>query len=450
MLPRFAARTLMLMAGQQISVKVATAVGLGAIIGAGIFVLSGTTIALAGVYSILAFVLVGIIAALVAVELGSLGEIMPHAKGAAYSFTYNAFGSELGFVTGILMYFSFATAISAVALGFGSYLSSMLGYTQHIYAVVFALLQILALAIVNIIGIKKAAKADFGLVLVKLGVLAVFILFALLFLIMHPHVMQTNFITAASKGSLGAIFAASVAVFFAYTGFQAISTLTDRIKGAARGASKALIYSVFISIAVYLLVDISLMLLAPANSYTVSADPLSFALKSASAPAWLFVVVDIGALIATTSAALAMILASSRTVYQISKDKLLPAVLRKYNAKRDVATNGVIVSAVIAAVMLFSGNIYIIAAISNFGLLFAYMMSSIAVIHFKRRPDVPLKIPFYPYLPIAAILTLALLLIGMPKEALIIGSGLIMLLIAVYYFFREIDRKKPVKVRLFK
>ena len=438
------------MVGQQISIKVATAVGLGAIIGAGIFVLSGTTIALAGAYSILAFVFVGIIAALVAVELGSLGDVMPHAKGAAYSFVFNAFGSELGFVTGILLYFSFATAVSAVALGFGSYLSSMLGFTQHIYAVAFALLQILALSIINIIGIKKAAKADFGLVAVKLGVLAVFILFALLFVFTHPHVLQTNFVTAPSKESIGAIFAASVAVFFAYTGFQAISTLTDRIRGGARGASKALMYSVVISIVVYLLVDVSLMFLAPANAYTINADPLSFALKSVAAPAWLFIVVDIGALIATTSAALAMILASSRTVYQISRDKLLPALLRKYNPKRDVAVNGVIITALIAAVMMFSGNIYIIAAISNFGLLFAYLMSSIAVIHFKRRPDVPLKIPFYPYLPIVTILALAALLIGMPKEALTIGSGLIMLLIAVYYFFREIDRKKPVKVRLFK
>ncbi len=438
------------MAGQQISVRVATAIGLGAIIGAGIFVLSGTTIALAGAYSILAFILVGIIAMLVAVELGSLGEVMPHAKGGSYSFTFNAFGSELGFVTGILLYFSFATAVSAVALGFGSYLSSMLGYTQHVYAVAFALLQILALSVINIIGIKKAAKADFGLVMVKLCVLAVFILFALLFAFAHPHVLQTNFATAPSKEGIGAIFAASVAVFFAYTGFQAISTLTDRVKGGARYASKALIYSVLISLAVYLLVDVALMLLAPASSYTISADPLSFALKNVSAPPWLFIVVDVGALIATTSAALAMILASSRTVYQISKDKLLPAVLRKYNAKRDVAVNGVAITAVIAAVMLFSGNIYIIAAISNFGLLFSYLMSSIAVIHFKRRPDVPLKVPFYPYLPIAAILALVALLVGMPKEALIIGSGLIMLLIAVYYFFREIDRKKPVKVRLFK
>ncbi|MCL4403534.1 MAG: APC family permease [Candidatus Marsarchaeota archaeon] len=438
------------MAVQQISVRVATAVGLGAIIGAGIFVLSGTTIALAGVYSIIAFVLVGAIATLVAVELGSLGEIMPHSKGAAYSFVYNAFGSEMGFVTGIMLYFSFATAVSAVALGFGAYLGSMLGLTQHIYAVAFALLQILALTIINIIGIKKAAKADFGLVVVKLGVLTIFILFALLFLMAHPHVLQTNFATIPSKEGLGAIFAASVAVFFAYTGFQTISTLTDRIKGGARGASKALMFSVFISIVVYLLVDISLMLLAPANAYTVNADPLSFALKYAAAPAWLFTLVDIGALVATTSAALAMILASSRTAYQISKDKLLPAVLRKYNPKRDVAINGVIITSAISAVMLFSGNIYIIAAISNFGLLFAYLMSSIAVIHFKRRPDVPLKIPFYPYLPIATILALVALLIGMPKEALLIGSGMIMLLIAVYYFFREIDRKKPVKVRLFK
>ena len=96
-----------------ISVPVATAVGLGAIIGAGIFVLSGTTIALAGANALIAFVLVGVLAIIIAMELGELGSIMPHAKGASFSYIYEAFGSEMGFITGILLYFSFSTAFAA-------------------------------------------------------------------------------------------------------------------------------------------------------------------------------------------------------------------------------------------------------------------------------------------------------------------------------------------------
>ena len=89
-----------------ISVWVATAVSLGAIIGAGIFVLSGTAIALAGADAIIAFIIVGIVAFMMALQLGELGSLMPKLKGASYSYTYKAFGSELGFITGILIYFS--------------------------------------------------------------------------------------------------------------------------------------------------------------------------------------------------------------------------------------------------------------------------------------------------------------------------------------------------------
>jgi APA family basic amino acid/polyamine antiporter len=119
-------------AGKLISVKVATAIGLGAIIGAGIFVLSGTAIALAGSAALLAFVVVGVIALIVAFELGELGSIMPLAQGASYSYAYEAFGSELGFVTGIMLYFSYASSLAPIALGFGSYLASLVGLSASL------------------------------------------------------------------------------------------------------------------------------------------------------------------------------------------------------------------------------------------------------------------------------------------------------------------------------
>ncbi|MGC8586735.1 MAG: APC family permease [Candidatus Micrarchaeia archaeon] len=434
---------------QKIGLATATAVGLGAIVGAGIFVLSGTAIALAGAYSLLAFVMVGLVALFVAVEMGALGNIMPHAKGASYSFVYNAFGSELGFVTGVLLYFSFATAISAISIGFGSYLASMLGISVAAYAIPIAIMLILALSLLNILGIKKAAKVDFSLVVIKVSILVLFIAFGLAFALLHPSLLGPHMVSKSSQSSVAAIFAASVAIFFAYTGFQSISTFTDRVEGGSRKAAKAILYSVLISLALYVLVDVSLLLLAPASTYSISADPLSFALKSARAPQWLFILVDFGALIATTSAAIAMILSSSRLFYQIGTDGLLPKFSRKYNSKSDVAVNGVIVSAAIGVLMLFSGNIYIIAAISNFGLLFSYLLTTFATAHYKRHFNRKFSLPFYPYLPAVTAVALVALLIGMPREALVIGAAMIMSLFAIYYFLRELKNKKVVKVRLF-
>ncbi|HUY70059.1 MAG TPA: APC family permease [Candidatus Baltobacteraceae bacterium] len=435
---------------QSISSKVATAVGLGAIIGAGIFVLSGTAIALAGTYAILAFILVGIVALMVAFQLGELGSLMPHVKGGAYSYAYKAFGSELGFITGILLYFSFATAISVIALGFGSYLASLLGMSTAEFAIPFAIALILVLAVVNILGIRKAAKADFGLVLIKIAILAIFIIFSFM-IATRAGFNLSHFTSGLSGKGLGGMFAASVVILFAYSGFQAISTFTGRVIGGGTRAAKAIVYSVIISMVLYVLVAISLILLVPASSYTISANPLSFALQSVNAPSWLFLLVNIGALIATTSATLAMMLSASRMLHQISSDHLLPKILRSFNRSRDVAVNCVILSAVIGIIMLFAGNLFIIAAISNFGLLFSYLIVSFCIVHFRRnKAKAEFRSPFYPYLPAVSVVALFALMIGMPREALLFGVMLILALIIMYYFLREYESKKIVRIKLFK
>jgi APA family basic amino acid/polyamine antiporter len=192
------------------------------------------------------------------------------------------------------------------------------------------------------------------------------------------------------------------------------------------------------------------MLLLPPSSYKISADPLSFALKSVHAPSWLFIVVSVGALIATASATLAMILKSSRQVYQMGIDHILPKFTRKYDKSKDVAINGILLSSGIGILMLFSGDIYTIVSISNVGLFISYLMVCFAVIHFRRAGKRPaFKSPLYPYLPIISIIALLAFFIGLPTEALLFGIIIILLLFITYYFMREVDGKKPVRIKLF-
>ena len=437
--------------GKVISVRVATAVGLGAIIGAGIFVLSGTAIALAGSAALISFVIVGVIALIVALELGELGSIMPQAEGGSYSYAYEAFGSELGFITGIMLYFSYASSIAPITLGFGSYLASLTGLsTSGVYPTVFAIILILVLAVVNILGVSKAAKADFGLVMIKISILVVFIVFALFFALSSGTDVAFNFTSSFQAGNFGAILASSVVIFFAYSGFQTISTLTQDVKGGGSGAAKAIVYSVLISMVLYVLVVVALLFLMPADLYGISSNPLSFALTHAGAPAWLFTLVSVGALIATTSAALAMILGSSRVLHQIGSDKLLPKIVRKYNPQKDVAVNGVLISSVIGIVMLFSGNIYVMASISNFGIMFCYLVAGFSLIHFRRsKAPSTFKVPLYPILPIVGVVGLLALLIGMPREALIVGVALILILVFAYYTLIEAESRKVEKIEIF-
>ena len=277
-------------------------------------------------------------------------------------------------------------------------------------------------------------------------------LFALNFAFGLRHFNLSNFGIDNSQSGLGPIAAASIAIFFAYSGFQTISTLTSKIRGGPNAAAKSILLAVVLSLIVYLIVVISLILLVPSSAFTVSsADPISQALNFASAPSSLKLLIDVGAFAATASAALAMLLRSSRIIYQLGSDGLLPKIISKHDPKNDISANGILATVVISVIALFSGNVYIIAAISVFGVLFTYLMFSFALIHFRRIQKVgSFKSPFYPYLSVVSIVLLLAFISGMPTISLIIGVIMITSLLSIYYVLREYDEKKTIKIRLFK
>ncbi len=446
----------------QVSFVQAVAVGLGGIIGAGIFVLSGTMIRLSGSGALLAFLFTGVVAVIVALEMGELTSSMPGKTGASYSFVYTAFGSELGFITGLLLYLSFVASIAAITLGFGAYLSSMLGVNEAYFRYVFAAVLVIALILLNLEGISEAAKADTYIVVFKVGVLIVFVLFALLF---GSHLPANIGLPAA--GGVGGIFAASVIAMFAYAGFQSIATMAPSIKGGGRTAAKAILVAVLISLIFYVAVTLALLSLTSVGSFTFAADPLSFALRSANAPSWLFELVNVAALAATTSASLSMLIAGSQLMAQLSRDGLLPSFLSKESKSASAPSIALLVTGGLGICMLFSGNIYTIAAISNFGVLFSYLISGFALMKVRRmrrhpekhaqdmagggiveRPD--FSVPLYPLLPVAGIILIISFFFGFPSVALSAGVSLVLVALIVYYALSE-DKDEPViKVRFFR
>lgn len=425
-----------------ISMIEATAVGLGAIIGAGIFVLSGTAISLAGSYSIIAFLFIGFLSVLIAMSLGELTTMFPHEKGSTYSYVFKAFGHELGLLTGIMVYFSFSTSIAAIAEGFGSYLSSTLG--DPALTLIFASMLIAVLTGVNLIGIQKAAQADLVLVMIKLSILSLFIAFAIVYA--SSHFSLSHFQSTQSQNSILPFFSSSIAIFFAYTGFQVITSFADDVKGGPKNAAKAVVLSVLISMIFYVMVALSMIFLVPVKEFNVNADPLSFALAYSHAPAWIHIAVDVGGMIATTSATLAMILASGRTLYQISVDMKLPKFLSKYNEKKDVAPVATLISSTIAFITFFAGNVYVIASISNFGLMFSFIMSNLALLHFRRKGmSGSYRMPMFPFTIAASTLMLISLILGFPREALTINIIIIISVLLVSYILKDMREKEIVR-----
>jgi APA family basic amino acid/polyamine antiporter len=326
----------------------------------------------------------------------------------------------------------------------------------------FAAILIVLLASLNLRGISEAADADFVIVVFKVSALAVFIVWALV-----AGVHLSSNLTQPPESGVSGIFSASVIAMFAYAGFQSIATMVPNIKGGGRTAARAIVVAVAISLVLYVLVTLALLALVPVGQFGFRADPLSFALSSAGAPTWLFLLIGLAALAATASATLAMIIASSQLLLQLSGDGLLPGILGRRKGGHPSALGALVMTIVFGTLFMFLGNIYVIAAVSNFGVLFSYMLSGFALLkirrmrrHPERHPDalreagVPdtgiVEMPWFPYLPIIGIGFLIAFFFAFPSLALSIGLGIVLVSILAYYVLRE-DRDEPViKIRFFR
>lgn len=439
----------------------ATAIGLGAIIGAGIFVLSGVSISLAGSGAILAFLLTGVTALMAAFQISELASRMPHRRGSTYSFAYKAFGSELGFTSGMLGLLSLLASVSAIAMGFGSYAGSLSGMNSTVDQFAFSIAIVLVLSVIAYKGVRAAARTDTVLVSFKVLALIIFIIFGL-----YAGKAAGFTVSNVLGNGWGGIFSAAVIAMFAYSGFGSIIALTPYMKGGGKTAAKAVILAAILSIIIYIGVVITLLHMAPQSAYGVSGDPLTIALSASGAPSWLYLLIGIAALVATASATLAMLVSSNMLMYQMSLDGLLPSFFRKPANPSGAQRNSLLVVIALGVGLMFTGSIYIIAAISNFGTIFSYLINSMAIIKIRRLENSGkhgdilasmklstegiFKTPLYPYIPIVVIILTILFVFGMPSEALLGGVLTILLGLLIYYTMRELRDKPIIRIRLFR
>ena len=432
----------------KIDVKTAVAIGLSAIIGDTLFVVTGIPIAQDGATALLAFLVVGVIAMLIALVLGELSSMMPKTKGVSYSYASRAFGSELGFITGILLSFAYCATISAVSFSFGAYFLSMLGITASIqYQIIVAAALIVLLALINMYGLKETARLDIIMVLITLLTAALFVAYAFL----HGNwSMPFGSFQLPAHGAIAGFSEAVTTIVFAYAGFQALVGLTNEIKGKGIAVSSAMIYAIAISIVIYLLVALGILLLVPAALEGTGAQPLVTALAYVHAPLLVSVLVDLGTLVAIAAATMVIMLTASRLIYQIGKDGLLPKITRSFNNATGTAVSGIWVSAIVSIALLFSGGVYTILSLSNFGIIFSWMMACLALINMRRRGRVGnFRAPLYPYLPLIAIAACVIFIFGLPRSALAVGVILILALMVIYSTISELKYKHVPRVRLF-
>lgn len=403
-----------------------TALGIGAIIGTGIFVLTGVAAAkYAGPGVVLSFIISGIAAALAALVYAELASMVPVA-GSAYTYSYASLGELVAWLIGWNLILEYMVAAGAVAIGWGSYFSDFLKsfsinlpatFTKSLFE--GGIINLPAIMITLLItwlavrGTKESTSLNKIIVTVKILVIILFIALA------STHVKPVNWQPFLPFGISGVVQGAAI-IFFAYIGFDAVSTAAEEVKNPSRDLPIAIIGSLIISTILYIIVSLILTGIVPyprlntASPVTTALLAIGFRFASG--------LVSIGALAGLTSVLLVTTFAQSRIFFAMSRDGLLPPIFHKIHPKyKTPYINNLLIGLLVALIAAFL-PITIVAELANIGTLSAFIVVSIGVIILrKKRPDLkrPFRTPLMPYLPIMAILSAAFLVINLPRLTLI-------------------------------
>jgi len=467
--------------------------GIGAIIGAGIFVLTGAGAAqFAGPAIVLSFVVAGVVAAFAGLCYAEFAALIPVA-GSAYTYGYATLGEIFAWIIGWDLILEYAFGAAAVAVGWSGYVNSLLQDhgiviapaltaspgtelvlyhgrweplaaiktllgAQHLGEVdvaatlaalphvtssfnVIALVAILVITGVLIIGIKESANINGAIVLLKLGVLITFIGLAGAYLLRNPEVAAANWtpFIPPNTGAFGSFGLSGIArgaafIFFAYVGFDAVSTAAQEARQPQRDVPIGILGSLAVCTVLYIVVSGLLTGLLPYASLNVS-DPVARGID-ATGVAWGRLLVKVGAVAGLTSTMLVMLLGQSRVFFSMSHDGLLPrwgSLIHPRFRTPYVAT--AVVGAVVA-VFAALVPIGILGELVSIGTLLAFVIVCAGIIVLRRRsPELhrPFRTPWVPLVPALGILTSFAVMLSLPLDTWIRLAVWLVLGMALYF-----------------
>jgi APA family basic amino acid/polyamine antiporter len=466
--------------------------GIGAVIGAGIFTLTGQAAALhAGPAVALSFVLAGLTCAFAGLCYAEFASIIPIA-GSAYTYGYATLGELVAWIIGWDLTLEYAFGASTVASGWAGYFNSLLqqlgivfppafttttgnvlvkyqgmwidkmslppGVTDaglpHVTGIcnLIAVLIVMVITTILVIGIKESANFNSAIVIIKLGIVGIFLVVGGYFLFRHPEVAKLNwhpFIPPADgHGNFGwgGIPTAAASIFFAYIGFDAVSTAAQEAKNPKRDMPIGILGSLVVCTILYILVSLVLTGLVSYKTLNVSA-PVALAID-ATGVGWGSMLVKVGAVFGLATVMLVMLLGQTRVFYSMSKDGLLPKWASSIHPKFRTPWITTIVFGTFAAIMPAFLPIDKLSQLVNIGTLLAFTIVCAGVWVLRvRHPEMarPFKTPLVPLVPILGILTALYL---MSRLALITWAVMIgwLFLGLIIYFTYSVKHSKVQKL----
>jgi APA family basic amino acid/polyamine antiporter len=413
----------------------ATAIGIGAIIGAGIFVVLGIAVGYAGPAVVVSMIIAGTVALFTAISFAELSSAIPK-EGGTYQYAYEMINPFVAFISGNMWLFAQTVAGSAVCLGFASYLVGLLPHFPAKIAIfsfpvstvnMVAVLAALALTALNLRGIKHSARFNNVLVVTKILILAFFVIVGAF------QVTTQNYSNFVPNGFFGILQGAAF-IFFAYLGFGRIAALGEEVKNPKRTLPLAILLALGISMLVYVATGIVATGLVPYKTLGTSSSPIATAAKATGSYP-IFAVVSLGALIATLSVLLTNLLGLSRVSFTMARNGQYPKALAKVHPKLGTPYLSILITGALMAILALVSDLRETAAITSFSMLTTHIILHSSAIRLrKKNPDLKtFKAPLFPLVPCLGLASCFILMFSLPAESWII-STIVMTAVAVLYF----------------
>lgn len=414
--------------------------GIGAIVGTGIFVITGTAAAnYAGPGLTISFLISALGCVMAGLCYAEFAAMIPVA-GSVYSYSYTTMGEILAWFIGWILILEYLFACSSVAVGWSGYMMSLCeGWGVHIpwhlsyatfdhteegWVMTGSLFNFPAVFIVTLVtslligGIKQSAFINNVIVVIKVGVILLFIGFGLSYIDLgnwSPYVPQ-NTGEFGNFGWSGILRGAGV-VFYAYLGFDALSTAAQEAKNPQKDMPKGILISLLVCAVLYIAVTAVLTGIVNYKELDVAA-PIALAIdRTGAGLAWLSPFVKLGAIAGLSSVILVMMLGQSRIYYAISKDGLLPRFFSKVHPKHGVPHNATIFACIVTG--LFAGlfPLNVLSELVSIGTLMAFTVVCISIVVLRKtQPQLkrPFKTPFVPFIPLLGAAICLMQMIALP------------------------------------
>ena len=416
------------------------ALGIGAIVGTGIFVITGQAAAqFAGPALTISFAISAVGCIFAGLCYAEFAAMIP-VSGSVYSYCYTTMGEFLAWFIGWDLILEYLFACSTVAVGWSGYMQSllhgwgvdlphhlshpMLEHTNGGWALTGSLVNFPAVCIVAIIttlllcGVKQSAWVNSVIVVIKVSVILLFIGFGLSYIDTSnwvPYIPENT----GEYGHFGwsGIMRGAAVVFFAYLGFDALSTVAQETRRPQRDMPKGILISLTICALLYIAVTAVLTGIVKYDQLHVDA-PVAFAIDQIGASlAWMSPLIKLGAITGISSVILVMMMGQSRIYYAISKDGLLPGLFSKVGAKRGVPTNATIFAGIATSVIAGIFPLNVLSELVSIGTLMAFAIVCISVMVLRRtHPELnrPFKVPLVWLIPSLGAFFCVLQMVSLP------------------------------------